>query len=91
VLLARTEPVQDGIFTLRSRKPTPDLRLFGALCEKDVFLGLTLHQRDSLHHGLFDDAVTAAAAVWGRLLPGHTRLNAPLEEMLTNAVCTDKT
>jgi hypothetical protein len=75
--MARTHPVQDGIFDLRSRDPSPGIRLFGAFCETDVFLGLTWkwrHELGSRHDRLFDLAVLEATGVWDRLLPDCRRL-----------------
>ena len=75
--MARTCPVQDGVFDIRSADPSPAIRLFGAFCEKDVFLGLTWRWRKELggrDQKLFDFAVMAATRVWDEYLPGCQRL-----------------
>lgn len=75
--MARTEPVQEGIFDLRSQDPSPAIRLFGAFCEIDVFLGLTWRWRNELggrNERAFDFAVMEAMKVWDALLPDCRRL-----------------
>ena len=76
--MARTHPVQDGIFDIRSQDPSPAIRLFGAFCEVDVFLGLTWRWRRELggrDQRAFDFAVMAAARVWDGLLPNCKRIS----------------
>jgi hypothetical protein len=75
--MARTNPVQEGIFDIRSAAPSPALRLFGAFCEQDVFLGLTWRWRSELggrDERAFDFAVMQAMRVWDELLPDCRRL-----------------
>ena len=86
--MARTNPVQDGIFDIRSQDPSPAIRLFGAFCEIDVFLGLTWHWRNELggrDQRAFDFAVMGAAKVWDELLPNCNRLFSDrVEDYLSN-------
>ena len=75
--MARTHPVQEGIFDIRSIDPSPALRLFGAFCERDVFLGLTWRWRRELggkHEKTFDHAVLQARKMWDELMPNHQPL-----------------
>lgn len=72
--MARTSPVQDGIFDIRSQDPKPAIRLFGAFCDKDTFIGLTWRFRKELggkDERLFDQAVLNALGVWKILFPDH--------------------
>lgn len=83
--MARTRPVQEAIFTIRSVDPSPAIRLFGAFCVADVFLGLTWRFRRDLGDRLFDFAVLDAARVWDDLLPDCRRLNGDkLEEIVSD-------
>ena len=72
--MARTDPPQDGIFDFRVHglKGIPSVRLFGAFCETNVFLGLTWKLRASLggrDDRLFNNAILQAIGVWDRLMP----------------------
>lgn len=75
--MARTKPVQDGVFDIRSQDPSPAIRLFGAFCETNVFLGLTWRWRRELggrDERAFDFAVMEAMRIWDGLLPDCRRL-----------------
>ena len=72
--MARTDPIELGIFDIRSNDPSPALRLFGAFSETDVFIGLTLRIRKELggkHEPHFSDAITSAQLTWNTLFPRH--------------------
>ena len=69
--MARTSPVEAGIFGIRSRNK-PAQRVFGAFTETDTFVGLTLRVRKELKNdALFSDAIVEALLVWNRLFPNH--------------------
>ena len=68
--MARTHPVQDGIFDIRHQDPRPAIRVFGAFCERDVFLGLTWRWRKELggrKERAFDFAIGEARRKWDEL------------------------
>lgn len=88
--MARTNPVQDGIISLRSRDPSPGIRLLGAFCEQDVFLGLSWHwRRRLLDRIVFSHTCLAATGIWDRLLPDCRRLVSDhLEDYISEDVHT---
>jgi hypothetical protein len=45
------DPPNDGIWDIRSRDPSPALRLLGGFAKKDVFVGLVLRERKQLDVG----------------------------------------
>jgi hypothetical protein len=62
-------PTDDGIWDIRSRDPSPALRLLGGFARRDAFVGLVLYARKSL--GAFGDrawsvAITDCKAEWRR-------------------------
>lgn len=68
--MARTEPVQDGIFDIRSRDPRPAIRVFGGFAEKDVFVAVTWKWRKELDDDKkFGRAVLQALGAWNDILP----------------------
>jgi len=70
--MARTDPIQAGIFDIRSREK-PAQRIFGAFTETDTFVGLTLRQRKDLKtDALFSEAIVEALMVWNNLFPDHS-------------------
>lgn len=46
--MARIDPVEYGIWSLRSVAPRPAIRVLGAFCEKDVFVALITRRRADL-------------------------------------------
>lgn len=46
--MGRLNPPEDGIWDIRSRDPSPALRLLGGFSKRDVFIGLVLRERKSL-------------------------------------------
>ena len=72
--MARTDPVQQGIFDIRSIDPSPALRLFGAFTEIDTFVGLIVRTRKDLggrDEPHFSMAMTDAQFEWNKLFPLH--------------------
>ena len=71
--IARTCPVEAGIFDIRCREK-PAQRIFGAFAETDTFVGLTLRSRKELggkDEPMFSEAITDALFVWNDLFPNH--------------------
>jgi hypothetical protein len=70
--MARTDPIQAGIFDIRSREK-PAQRIFGAFTETDTFIGLTVRQRKDLKtDALFSEAIAEALMVWNDLFQGYS-------------------
>jgi len=72
--MARTDPVESGIFDIRSQHPSPALRIFGAFTETDTFIGLTARKRSELggrNEPYFSNAIANALLVWNSLFPDH--------------------
>ncbi|WP_426031957.1 hypothetical protein [Cypionkella sp. TWP1-2-1b2] len=70
--MARTDPVEMGIFDVRSLAPSPAMRLFGAFTEADTFVGLTIRTRAELgskDERHFSEALVEAQFVWNSLFP----------------------
>ncbi|CUH70077.1 hypothetical protein TL5118_04052 [Thalassovita autumnalis] len=75
--MARIDPPHLGIWTIRSVAPKPAIRVFGAFCEPDLFVGLiTRVRRDLGGPGSREWANAREDAIqrWDNLFPGHTRL-----------------
>lgn len=87
--MARTCPVDAGIFDIRCREK-PAQRIFGAFTETDTFVGLTLRARKDLggrDEPLFSNAITEALFVWNDLFPSHKPfVSANLEEHVSRNV-----
>ena len=72
--LARLDPVEYGIWSIRSVAPRPALRVFGAFCERDVFLALRVEERAVLGgrgSRAWANARENAIVRWNSLLPGE--------------------
>jgi hypothetical protein len=72
--MARVDPADYGIWTIRSVAPRPALRVFGAFCEVDVFLALSVEERAVLGgrgSREWANARENALARWNALLPGE--------------------
>lgn len=75
--MARISPSEYGIWTIRSFAPKPAIRVFGAFCEKDVFVALITRRRADLggpESREWKQAREAAIALWDNLFPGRQRL-----------------
>ena len=75
--MARVSPEDYGIWTIRSVAPKPAIRVFGAFCERDVFVALNTRLRASLggpESREWAAARESAISLWESLFPGHTRL-----------------
>lgn len=46
--MARVDPVEYGIWTIRSVSPSPAIRVFGAFCMPDTFVALLTRRRKNL-------------------------------------------
>ena len=74
------DPMSDGIWEIRSRDPSPALRVFGKFPCKDVFVGLNWEPRSvgwgdkkALGDGMsleFQFAMIEANKLWDQSLPG---------------------
>lgn len=67
--LARNHETAKGIWDFRIRDPKPQVRIFGAFAEKDVFVALDYRNRDGLD---FDAAVATSAQLWTDLFDNLT-------------------
>jgi hypothetical protein len=79
----RLHPASDGIFDIRSRDPSPALRVFGAFAETDTFVALTWSPRSrqvrwTIKRPLgprgsraWRDAVVGCKTEWKRLFPTY--------------------
>lgn len=75
--MARIDPVEYGIWTIRSVAPKPAIRVFGAFCEQDTFVALLTRQRAALggpNSNEWGKAREAAITAWNTLFPGEQRL-----------------
>ncbi|KAB2725660.1 hypothetical protein [Brucella anthropi] len=69
--IARTGPVELGILSIRIRDPRPQLRVFGAMASKDVFIGLMWKERNAIADK-FRQNVKNSKKEWDRLFPHHS-------------------
>ena len=75
--MARVSPAEYGIWTIRSVAPKPAIRVFGAFCERDVFVALVTRFRANLggpESREWAQAREAAIDLWDNLFPGNPRL-----------------
>jgi hypothetical protein len=85
VMLARVKPVEDDFWSMRITDPenTPGMRILGAFCDRDSFVGLLCDFRENIRD--FDNEVDLVRESWksyfGDLRP-HT--GKTLDEYLTN-------
>ena len=75
--MARIDPVERGIWTIRSVSPRPALRVFGGFYGQDVFVALLTKRRTELggpKSAEWAGARENAIAVWEMLLPEVERM-----------------
>ena len=75
--MARIDPVEYGIWSIRSVAPKPALRVFGAFYKEDVFVALSAKFRTELDGPggkKWANAREDAIAMWEKLLPAQQRL-----------------
>lgn len=75
--MARIDPKEYGIWTIRSVAPKPAIRVFGAFCEQDTFVALLTRRRSDLGgpgSRAWASAREAAITRWEALFPGCDRL-----------------
>lgn len=75
--MARIDPKEYGIWTIRSVAPKPAIRVFGAFCERDTFVALLTRRRSELGgpgSREWANAREAAIVRWDVLFPGCRRL-----------------
>lgn len=71
-------PVADGICELRSRNPKPSLRLLGGFAEIDVFVGMSIHDRNDLGaegSREWRDAIVSVKSAWSRSFISYPRVS----------------
>ncbi len=84
-MFARVRPVEDEFWSMRVNHPegTAGMRLIGAFCAKDSFVGLVCDFREQIPS--FDDEVSAAKARWTDLFNEIKPLSgSSLHDYLTN-------
>lgn len=75
--LARIDPVEYGIWTIRSIDPRPAIRVFGAFIEVDHFVCLRTALREELDGPggrKWKNARENAIAIWDKITKNHARL-----------------
>jgi len=75
--MARIHPPEYGVWAIRSLAPKPAIRVFGAFCEKDVFVALLSYRRQDLggrESRSWAQARENAIAKWDNLFPGESRV-----------------
>jgi hypothetical protein len=73
--LARIDPIEYGMWTIRSRAPKPAIRVFGAFLDKDVFVAVQTRRRNDLGgrgSREWRNARENSIAKWRDLFPNHT-------------------
>lgn len=70
--LSRNDPVEEGIWEFRIRDPKPQVRIFGAFSECDVFIALSVMSRDDLVGEFsYPLAVADNSSIWGNTIPNY--------------------
>lgn len=75
--MARIDPIELGVWSIRSVAPKPALRVLGCFCEPDVFLAIDTYERKHLGgpgDRRWANARENALAKWRHLLPDHSPL-----------------
>jgi hypothetical protein len=96
--IARLDPVQHGVWDLRSAEPRPGLRVFFCLGERDSLVALTCSPRSVVVPWLarpplgprqsseWKRAIRECRSVWNELFPGHRPLvGETLDDCFSNA------
>jgi hypothetical protein len=87
------DPVENGIWDIRSRDPSPALRMLGGFARRDAFIGLTLYFRAPLG-GIgsreWSQAITQTRTEWRNRFSSYEPLTGDnLHDLLSNASCVD--
>lgn len=75
--MARLDPIEYGMWSIRSVAPSPAVRVFGSFYEKDVFVALTAKFRrdlDGPRGRKWANAREDASALWDDLFAAKSRL-----------------
>ncbi|SRR6266516_92564 len=82
------DPSKDGIWDIRSRDPSPSLRLLGGFSGKDEFVGLALHRRALMGAGNSKEwaiAITHCKSEWRKRFHAYKPLTGDsLHDCLSN-------
>ena len=73
-LLAQLDPVSNEVWEIRSRSPSPGIRVFGRFSKTDVFIALEIESRDALggpKDKTWRDEIIRCKAHWTRLFPSY--------------------
>jgi hypothetical protein len=86
----RLDPITEEVWDIRSRDPSPAIRVLGSFADTDTFLGLEWGWRKEMgdrNSRAWRDAKTATKAHWRRLFPSYQpHKGANLHDYLSNAV-----
>jgi len=75
--IASLDPPAEGVWEIRSRDPKPSLRVFGFFAEVDVFIALTIFNRNLLggsNTREWRDAIVGCKAEWRKLFSPYQPL-----------------
>ena len=82
-MLARTNPPNDEIWSLRSTEPKPGIRCFGAFGDKDLFIALTWAFREDINNWTAE--LARCKGEWMRVFGAVPRLQkGSLNEYISN-------
>ena len=70
--MARIDPAPDEVFDIRCIDPNPGIRVMGCFADRDLFIALTMADRDALatRHDWRNER-EACKAAWRRLFPSY--------------------
>jgi len=79
---------------IKSRRPSPGIRILGRFAEQDVFIATNAEYRNTLGRGIsreWNDAIESCVSCWERLFPGYPPLtDRDLSRCVTQNVYSDR-
>jgi hypothetical protein len=89
--MARTDPVSDSIWDIRSRDPKPGIRVLGGFSEADVFICLDWGYRNQYGgpgSKEWRDFIVRSKALWTQLFNGYKRVSGENARYYVSKKCT---
>ena len=89
------QPTQNGFWDIRSRDPSPGLRLIGGFSKKDCFIAMNIYERWEMSEPEWRAAIRECDLEWADLFTTVTAKNLPMmtgenpSDYLSNCVCLD--
>lgn len=84
------KPKKNGVWEIKSKRPCPQIRIFGVFADKDIFIGTHLESRDdlgSIGSQQWKIAIRTTISIWDKLFPGFThKKTSDVKNLITGAL-----